>query len=129
MGVGTVRDNWYDARDTELRAFFDRPFHPIKFEDGECEGQVRCCSNGLFLPEGKFDTLVGNRSDRPTANRATGGNVELLANFGAQDTREMDSMVADDHRSVSICFIGDPATTSHDSVLRCRFSVLSFVHA
>ncbi len=63
MRVGTVGDHRDDAGDAEFRAFFDRPFHAIEFEDGEQESEVRCRCGGDFVAEFEFDAAVGDFGD------------------------------------------------------------------
>src|SRR4029077_13736371 len=121
---GDYRD---DASDPDFRAFLDRPFHAVEFEDGESQRDLRGARPSpkvLLRAERELNAIIGDRSNCPAADFFAGCNIKLLPNLGAQDASKMRSMVAHQSGSVSRYFVGDPAAACHESGVRSQVSGL-----
>ena len=86
MSFSSPRNHGDDSRHAELGAFFDCPFHAVEFENGEGEGYLKRNGSGDFVAQFEFDMVIFDRGDPSTANFVSGGDVEFLAYFGAEDS-------------------------------------------
>src|SRR5208282_2248127 len=77
----------------------------------------------LLFAQRELNTIMGDVRDDSTANFITGGNVEFLTDLGAQHSRQMRGMFADQGGGVSVYFVGDPAAACHESVASSQSSV------
>ena len=83
--VGAAGDHGHDSRNSQLRAFLDRPLHAVELEDGEQERDVGTASGRNFFAEFKLDPAILDAHDASAADCATGGDIEFLPYAGAQD--------------------------------------------
>lgn len=106
-----------DAGYAQLGGFFDGPFHVIELEDGEEEMKwERGVGLELFV-EGEVDFGVAYRGDFGAVEEAVGYDVVGLAGFGAEDSGEMNGLVADEGGCGWCPEVGDEASAGHVALL------------
>jgi hypothetical protein len=116
VNVCPTRDYRDDSRNTELSAFFNRPFHAIEFEDSEKEGDLRCGSSGKLLTQVEVDAVFCDRYYLSAPNRVTCRDFEFLTHSHTQHARQMVGVGAGETGTVTEYFVGDPSTAGHEMV-------------
>ena len=96
MRIAPASDYRDDVIDSDLRAFLDRPLHPVELENGKGQSDLRSgtcctCSQGRvpLIAQRKLNPVLGDRSDRSPANLRSGRDVELLPDFSPQDASKV----------------------------------------
>ena len=85
----------------------------VELEDGQEEMEGKGSVGGELFVEEEVDFLFADASDLGAVEEAVGDDVEYLAGRGAEDTSEMDGLVAGEGRGGGGPGVGDEAATGH----------------
>src|SRR5262249_7490273 len=113
MRFGPAGNDRNDSCHAEFYALFDRPFHAVKFEDREKQGQIQNPSSIEHVSEFKFHPFGRYIDDAALAHTGDGRNIELLSELGSKDFDQMSCVRADQRSAVAGDLIGDPAAARH----------------
>lgn len=89
MRVRAAGDHWNYVGDAKLCTFFNRPLHPVKFEDREQQADVCRGRSGNFFAEFKVNAAAGDARDSSSADCRASGDVEFLTDASAQDANQV----------------------------------------
>ena len=118
MFFGAVGEDGCDLRDAEFGGFFDSPLHVVELEDGKEEMKGKSCVGLEFFVEGEEDFLFVDADDFGSVEEAVGDDVVDLAGSGAEDSGEVDGLVAGEGGGGGGGGVGDEAATGHGISLR-----------
>jgi hypothetical protein len=111
--IGAVGDERDNPTDAELGRLLDGPFHAIKLEDGEKQGDFNPGWGWNFLGELKLDTVWRHRFDSAAANGLAGGDVEVFSDASSKYTDQVVGVLSDKSGPISGDFVGNPAAACH----------------
>src|ERR1700727_2218638 len=114
--VRPAGDDRDDLRDAEFSAFFDGPFHAVELENSEQECDGWRGRGEDFFAQFELDPAVVNGDNAAAADFRIGGDIEFLADLGAQDADEVVGMTAGEGGAVGGSLVGDPSATGHGSI-------------
>jgi hypothetical protein len=113
MFFGACGDYGNYPRDAELDAFFDGPVHAIEFEYRDRHSDFGGVGLLNDFAQLKFHAVRLNARNPATTHFSAAGNIELLANLGAQHLRQVTRVIAGQSGAVSGDFISNPSAASH----------------
>jgi hypothetical protein len=85
VGICAAGNYGHDPRYCQLRALFDRPFHPVEFENSEQKCDARHACSGYFFPELELDSSLMDDYDTSAPHDGARGDIEFLPHASAQD--------------------------------------------
>src|SRR6185437_5939070 len=89
--------------------FFQRPLKAIEFENGEINSNLRKSSAFNFRAQLKLNLIVRSKDHFCGMEHSIGCNVEFLAYFYAEDTKEMVGVGSQQKSAVAFHAVGNPA--------------------
>jgi hypothetical protein len=92
MFVGSTRNHWHDPNHTEFGTFLNRPFHPIKLDDGNGHCEPKRFAGSYLLAKLKLNAIVIDRGEAPRTNTVRGCDLKFLPHARAENAGEMLSM-------------------------------------
>src|SRR5437867_3539072 len=109
----TGSDNRNNLLYSQFRAFFDRPFHAVKFENRKCEGNVGDSNCRDVLAQFKLNSIVVDAGNPTSPNITSRGNIEFLPDPGTKHPCQMLGVRAGKSCAIAGNFVGDPAASRH----------------
>ena len=94
MRVRATRDYGHDLGHTQFRAFLDRPFQAVEFEDGQEQRDIERGRSGYFLSQFELHPAFPDGHNTSAPYNGTDCNIEFLSYASAQDADQMIGVVA-----------------------------------
>ena len=79
------------------------------------KSEIEWRSRGHFFAKFELDPAVRDGYDASAADHGVGGDIEFLANAGAQNADQVIGVVAGEGGAVARDFVGDPSAAGHEA--------------
>jgi hypothetical protein len=113
MSFSATRDDRNDSGCAQFGALFDRPFHAVKFEDGETKRDIRRGGRSYFVAQFEFNSVGIDARDASATDIFASSYFEFLSYTGAKYSGQVFSVFTGEGSAIAGNFVGDPAAAGH----------------